>query len=65
MIWTTARHFQRVIHLSSGKLIADGAPEKVLMSLISQSLSDIPACAILIKAKLKLPTKTPPHWAKC
>lgn len=62
----TARHFQRVIHLSSGKLIADGAPENVLMSSTLQSLSDIPAPTLYsLSQKLKLPIKNSPiEWAK-
>lgn len=61
----TAHHFQRVIHLSSGKLIADGAPENVLMSSTLQSLSDIPAPTLYsLSQKLKLPIKNSPiEWA--
>lgn len=62
----TARHFQRVIHLSSGKLIADDTPEKVLMNSTLQSLSDIPAPTLYsLSQKLKLPMKNNPvEWAE-
>ncbi|OAT38057.1 energy-coupling factor ABC transporter ATP-binding protein [Proteus myxofaciens] len=62
----TARHFQRVIHLSSGKLIADGLPEHVLMDTTLQSLTDIPAPTLYsLSKKLGIPLENnPEEWAK-
>lgn len=62
----TARHFRRVIHLSAGKLIADGAPEQVLINPTLQPPSVLPAPTLYsLSKKLDLPIKnSPTQWAE-
>lgn len=42
-----ARHFQRVLHLSNGKLIADGKPEDILIHPELQAESLLPAPTLM------------------
>lgn len=60
-----ARHFQRVLHLSAGELIADGSPETTLCHPDLQSDSVLPAPTLYsLSHALNLELKnTPERWA--
>lgn len=62
-----ARHFNRVLHLSNGKLIGDGSPIDILNHTALQFESALPAPTLMsLSEKLKLPTSvlTPKAWAQ-
>lgn len=60
-----ARNFQRVLHLSAGKLIADGSPEKILCHADLQPDSLLPAPTLYsLSHALNIQLEnTPEHWA--
>ncbi|OAT46636.1 ATPase component of queuosine-regulated ECF transporter energizing module [Proteus hauseri ATCC 700826] len=62
----SARHFRRIIHLSAGQLIADGAPEQVLINPTLQPPSVLPAPTLYsLSKRLGLPIKNnPTQWAE-
>ncbi|WP_272539421.1 energy-coupling factor ABC transporter ATP-binding protein [Providencia sp. PROV197] len=62
-----ARHFKRVLHLSHGKLIADGSPIEVLNHNALQVESELPAPTLIsLSQTLALSTAsvTPKAWVK-
>lgn len=61
-----ARQFERVLHLSSGRLIGDGTPVDILSHPVLQQTSELPAPTLISLSKtLALPTSsfTPDAWA--
>lgn len=62
-----ARHFQRVLHLSNGQLIADGTPTAILRHTALQVDSSLPAPTLLsLNHHLQLTENlvTPTAWAE-